>query len=37
MAFAAGFNNLSYFNQQFRRLLGRSPREYRTAAGLHTK
>lgn len=32
IAFAAGFNNLSHFNQQFRRLLNRPPREYRAAA-----
>jgi AraC-like DNA-binding protein len=32
LAFAAGFNNLSHFNEQFRRLRGVSPRTYRMQA-----
>ena len=32
IAFAAGFNNLSHFHSQFRRLLGTTPRAYREMA-----
>ena len=33
IAYAAGFNNLSHFHQQFRQATGKSPREYRAQAG----
>jgi len=29
IAFAVGYNNLSHFNRYFRRIMGKSPREYR--------
>jgi AraC-like DNA-binding protein/mannose-6-phosphate isomerase-like protein (cupin superfamily) len=32
IAYAVGFNNLSHFHQQFRQLVGTSPREYRRAS-----
>ncbi|OHE69041.1 MAG: hypothetical protein A2Z99_11460 [Treponema sp. GWB1_62_6] len=32
IAFAVGYNNLSFFNRYFHRIMGNSPREYRLAA-----
>jgi AraC-like DNA-binding protein len=29
VCFESGFNNLSYFNRQFRKLMNRTPMEYR--------
>lgn len=33
ISLTVGFNNLSHFNRQFRRIVGMAPREYRTRAG----
>ncbi|MCO5238341.1 MAG: AraC family transcriptional regulator, partial [Chitinophagaceae bacterium] len=31
ICYESGFNNLSYFNRQFREITGQSPKEYRNA------
>jgi len=32
IAMAVGYNNLSHFNRYFKRIIGQSPREYRSAS-----